>query len=85
MGKSWDMILDLSDVFHSDILCFPAKRDVIIERLRDLGHNYEIPDPMYYHVVGELEVAPDVEAFDVVFERLYNWADEGKRLWIMTR
>jgi len=86
MKTRWDMHLQIEDVFHNDGLTLPEKRAIILSRLRALPvHNDD--DDEFEGILEELEhpVDPlDASEFNSVWDRLYAWADNGKRLWIQT-
>ena len=77
---NWKKRLDLSDVFHNDALPFEQKREAIVQRLR-LAHL----GPTATALIDAIEHTSDVDTFDEQFDRLYDWADQGHQLWIVTR
>ena len=77
----WRRHLDISDVFHSEEIPFAQKLQVIVARLRSLT----VEDSLLKGIIDNLAESTDVEEFDVHWDALYDWADQGKRLWIQTR
>ena len=78
--KNWDHHVDLADVFHHTGMTYEERRDAICQRLEQL----KITDSEFFEAVEELRHAEDTDEFDYVFATIYDWADDGKRLWIMT-
>lgn len=81
----WNHSIDISDVFHSEALSYPERRDAIVARFRvaqwfksavtageDIG--YMLDD------LASSETASD---FDVVWSEIYDWCDEN-RVWVNT-
>jgi hypothetical protein len=93
MGKKWLEDIDLKDVFE-DYACGTYEiEDVVDEicaqlRLCDRFHK----DDKLLDIMNEFEdIAASVEpeetreeAFDATMNKLYDWADEGRKLLIKT-
>ena len=79
-GKQWDRQVDLSAVFHNASITYQERRDAICQRLEDL----KVVDDEFCEALEDLRHAPDEDEFDYVLAGLYDWADDGKRLWIKT-
>jgi hypothetical protein len=84
-GKpSWEHRVNLADVFHNDDLTFIEKRDVIVARIRasawfkSYGEYDDLPQ-----FVEELADTEDVDAFDGVWDCIYDITD-ADRVWIAT-
>ena len=81
MNQPWRSELDLSDIFHNEQYTFEEKRDLIVQRFLNLG----IRSPVVAGMVESLSASFDENEFDIYWDKLYDWADSGKRLWIRTR
>jgi len=82
---NWQQEIDLSDIFHNDTLSFEARRDNIAKRIR-LSQWFKSKDDFddLPPIVEELEETPDSDAFDEVWNAVYDEADADK-VWIRTR
>jgi len=80
----WRHKLNLADVFHSDVLSFEDRRDIIVGRIRattwfkDYDEGDDLPQ-----VVEELADMQTADEFDVVWSAVYDIAD-ADRMWIQT-
>ena len=84
-GKpSWAHKINLADVFHADDLNFELKRDMIVQRIRATTwfKQYDEYDELP-QLVEELADAEDTDAFDSVWDCIYDIAD-ADRVWIAT-
>jgi len=81
---SWKHTLDLRDVFHSDVLSFEDRRDIIVGRIRASSwfKEYREYDDLQM-AVEELADTDEVEWFDAVWDAIYDIAD-ADRMWIST-
>lgn len=84
-GKpTWAHKINLADVFHNDEMTFEEKRDAIVRRIRattwfkDYDEYDDLPQ-----LVEELADAEDTDAFDGVWDCIYDIAD-ADRVWIAT-
>jgi hypothetical protein len=78
----WTYRLNIKDVFHDDNRTIIQKRDEIVRRIKRASF-YNEDDTMLFDIVDELSGVEDVEEFDFVWSRFYDWAD-GKRVWVET-
>ena len=83
----WAHKVELGDVAQDDSLAFEAKRDAIVERLQAtvtaIQADARIDDGAEFaDIVEQLKYADDVEEFDSYLDDAYDWADNGKRLWL---
>ena len=74
----------VGDVFHADDLNFELKRDMIVQRIRATTwfKQYDEYDELP-QLVEELADAEDTDAFDSVWDCIYDIAD-ADRVWIAT-
>jgi hypothetical protein len=82
---NWKTELDVSDIFHSGL---PVKElaTKIAERLLLLSVNpvfTEEEDSILFNFSNDFrDIVETVEEFDDLWEQLYDFADEGYRIWI---
>ena len=82
--RQWERRLELADIWKQrerDEIEIPELGKEIANRLRLLNLQSHEMDGL----IEEFDcVEDDMEEFDSILERLYDWADVGKRLWIAT-
>lgn len=86
--KSWDHKLDLSDVFYDETRTFKQRRDEIVRRIKatawfkaaDAECDFTLTD-----TIEGLTEALDTDEFDAMWADFYDWCDDGKRVWVVTR
>ena len=78
----WHEKIMLGDLFHNEDMSFEQRRDEIVRRLRASrwhdGEDYEVES-----IIEELAETEDEDAFDAVWDLVYDFADED-RVWIDT-
>lgn len=81
----WDRKIRLADVFRNEAMTFEERRDAIVARLRASMwfKGYDEYDELP-QLVEELSEVPDADAFDCVWDCIYDVADTD-RVWIGTR
>jgi hypothetical protein len=90
LGKVWDNKIMLSDIFHSETMSFTEQRDAVVTRLRAMplyqrrveGSVVLKEHDRLVDVIESLAQSDDEEEFNSYMDDLYDWGDEGKRLWI---
>jgi hypothetical protein len=82
---AWDYRIDLRPVFRSEELTFEQRRDAIVDRLRTSSwvRDREDAGADLSTLVDELAEAADTDAFDRLWDDLYDEAD-ADRAWIAT-
>jgi hypothetical protein len=81
----WDRKIRLADVWRNEAMTFEQRRDAIVRRLRvsswvkGCDEFDELPQ-----AIGELSEVADANAFDEVWDLIYDLAD-ADRVWIDTR
>ena len=80
----WAHKINLADIFHADDLNFELKRDMIVQRIRATTwfKQYDEYDDLP-QFVEELAETEDTDAFDGVWDCIYDIAD-ADRVWIAT-
>lgn len=88
MNRQWKKKVELGDVWNNEELEFTERRDVIVRRLKILAPwaarqdaQYS-PDLTFAELVEDLADCEDYDEFNLAWDELYDWADQGKRLWI---
>ena len=89
MARPWEYTLDVSDVFYHG----PSDREPLFEGMRGVAKKVEQYQSASWPVDHEFELiadelvdaasAEDIEWFNLVWDALYDWADEH-RVWIKT-
>jgi hypothetical protein len=89
-GKpSWKHKLNLANVFRNESMTFEERRDAIVRQIRATAW-FKSKDASsagfdeFVLIVEELAEAPDQEAFNNVWDAIYDEADYD-RVWIITR
>ena len=77
-NKPWDRKIDLSGVFDDKSISDYERSEIIVDMLTSLG----IEDEAFNNLLFDLGRSQDKDEFDYVWNRIYDWADKGKRLWI---
>lgn len=81
---SWAMSIHLSDIWKSEELSFPERRDGVVDRIRKSGWETITNHPLYLTgTVNILAECDDVVEFDHYWNNIYDIADED-RVWIST-
>jgi hypothetical protein len=86
---NWKATVDLSALWMAYRACdieLPVLAHAVADKLRALPGDYQ-DDYQFEVIVDELaDFHPDdtVESFNYILSRLYDWADEGHRLWVKT-
>jgi hypothetical protein len=79
----WNHKLQLGDVFHNEALTIEQKRNEIVHRIKVSNFYDEENDGELWEIVDELSGVQDVDEFDAVWDRFYDWADYA-RVWVET-
>lgn len=82
---NWKHKLDVSDVFHNDEMTLIEKRDAVVARLKVgpwVPTEDEDPSDEFILLIEELAEVEDEQSFNEVWAAVYDWADEGHRLWL---
>lgn len=78
----WLLTINLRDVWRNEGMTFEQRRDAIVTRIRNSGwiteDHYTLGD-----LVDELADAVNTDAFDAVWDLIYDHAD-ADRVWIAT-
>jgi len=78
---NWKRVVNVADLFdESNGLEFKEILTRVVARLEGLG----IEDEDFGNILTALSYAEDRDEFDRYWDDLYDWADEGHRLWIET-
>ena len=80
VNKPWDREVNLSGVFAAAAISDFERAEIIVYMLTSLG----IEDVQFNNLLFDLDTAQDKDEFEYVWNRIYDWADKGKRLWIQT-
>ena len=80
VNKPWDREVNLSGVFDDESISDFERAEIIVYMLTSLG----IEDVAFNNLLFDLDTAQDKDEFEYVWNRIYDWADKGKRLWIQT-
>ena len=80
VNKPWDREVNLSGVFADESISDFERAEIIVYMLTSLG----IEDVAFNNLLFDLDTAQDKDEFEYVWNRIYDWADKGKRLWIQT-
>lgn len=79
----WSYKLQLGDVFHNEDMALAEIRDVVVARIKRAPFYDENHDGELTEIVDELAEVEDVDEFDAVWDRFYDWADFN-RVWVET-
>lgn len=74
-------VAHLFDDYHEDKIGVKELANGLAEALQSTKYANE---PRLIDLIDELGEIDDVDTFDVVMEEIYEWADEGNRIWINT-
>jgi len=92
---NWHKVLDVKDIWDkTDNMEYDEKSGYLADeggplvtaRLRKLykvENNHQLPYPLN-EITESFEFCCDIEDFDNALHDLYDWGDEGHRLWIKT-
>ena len=80
VNKPWDREVNLSGVFDDESISDFERAEIIVYLLTSLG----IEDVAFNNLLFDLDTSQDKDEFNYVWNRIYDWADKGKRLWIQT-
>lgn len=81
--EEWDRLEALpSDDRYDEEIFYPT-RDALVAKLRTYKNDYRCVGYIFETLLDELAEVQDVDDFDSVRSRLYDWAD-NKRVWIKT-
>lgn len=80
--SDWKHTFDLRDIWKNDDLTFEQRRDAITSRMREQPWfpRFEADTGL----VADLADAQDVDDWDYWWDEFYDWADNGKRVWVRT-
>ena len=78
----WAHKLQLGDVFRNEGMAFEQQRDAIVGRIKR-ARFYSEDDHELAEIVAELTDVENVDEFDWVWDRFYDWAD-ANRVWVDT-
>jgi hypothetical protein len=78
----WKHKLRLEDIFHSEAHSFTNRRDIIVARIQR-SKFWDEDDDELAALVEELADTEDGEAFNRVWDALYDWFD-ANRVWVAT-
>ena len=80
VNKPWDREVNLGGVFADESISDFERAEIIVYMLTSLG----IEDVAFNNLLFDLDTAQNKDEFIYVWDRIYDWADKGKRLWIQT-
>ena len=81
---NWKNRVKVTDLWEDEGLSFEETRDAVVERLEALGIEDEDEFTPFSDIVNGLRYSEDESEFDQWWDELYDWGDEGHRLWIET-
>ena len=79
--SEWENLTALSDDDKYDEDKFCPMRDALVAKLR--SNTRAVWSGTFVALVDELAEVMDIDEFDNIWGRLYDWADQ-KRVWIKT-
>lgn len=84
---NWEQILDLSEFYNDDSVSIQEKARRIMDMIEhEVMPNFD--DDELVNVVLMFEIAEDEDStehnFDCAMGSLYDWGDDGHRLWVRT-
>mgnify|MGYP003403670693 FL=1 len=80
--SGWAMTLDVSDVFHREGMATVDKAKAIAARIQT--HRWADSNGFVCDLADELAEQTDPDAFDVIWDAIYDEADRD-RVWVKTR
>lgn len=86
MNRGWKTYLKIADIWNDEDASLEQKRDVIVERIKELPQYVEDNDADNFDeelwwIVDELSDVDDEEWFNNVWDAFYDWCD-SERVWV---